>query len=62
MKRPSKNSDCATCAYHLSEDYCTAFINGIPEKILNGSEKHRTPIEGQLTDAVYMFNEELFEL
>lgn len=55
MKKPSENSKCLECLYFINESPCScgAFVRGIPDKYLDGSEVHDHIEEGQDTDIVF---------
>lgn len=47
---------CVTCIYLdkvKTGGYCKAFPEGIPDEILNGSDRHFKPVKGQTNSIVY---------
>jgi len=47
-------SQCAYCKhFHADDYYCSAYPDGIPDELLRGTQKHNSPIKGQVGDTVY---------
>lgn len=47
-------SQCAYCKhFHADDYYCSAYPDGIPDELLRGTQKHNSPIKGQVCDTVY---------
>lgn len=44
---------CMRCKNYLRGNTCRAFLNGIPEEIYSGRNKHIKPLKGQGNKIVY---------
>jgi hypothetical protein len=44
---------CFSCKNHTKDLKCKAFPKGIPLDIINGKNKHTTPLKNQKNDVVF---------
>jgi hypothetical protein len=44
---------CEKCRHYLGGTQCMAFIDGIPQEILNGDNDHSEPLKKQDNELVY---------
>lgn len=44
---------CQNCKNYIGDLKCKAFINGIPQEILEGKNDHSKPLKGQGNDIVF---------
>lgn len=65
LKEVNKNSCCRRCIYFLADVEgrgvsCAAFLDKIPKKYLDGSAVHRKKEPGQIGDAIYTPEPEVY--
>ena len=48
-----KMSQCSICKHYLKDSKCKAFVDGIPEDIINAKIDHNNPIKGQDNNIVF---------
>ena len=46
-------SQCSICKNYLKDSKCKAFIDGIPEDIINAEKDHNKPIKGQGNNIIF---------
>jgi len=57
--KPTDSLICLSCKYYLEVDektrkpICVAFLDGIPDEIINGENEHSKPLKDQDNDLVY---------